>query len=108
MNKQTAELTIAVIDKARRVREMFEAQAPNELLVAHDELAAALDEYDSSIGYKASGFPSGIFTCPLCGSHCWGTSDALSPNAVGHCHGVGCKFSWFRKDDYKKMIFSGD
>jgi len=46
MEKLGLELAIAVIDKARRVRETFEAQAPKELLVAHHELADALDAYD--------------------------------------------------------------
>jgi len=41
-------LAAAVIEKARRVRQMFDAQAPNELLWAHDELADALNEYDES------------------------------------------------------------
>ena len=41
-------LAAAVIEKARRVRQMFDAKAPNELLWAHDELADALDEYDTA------------------------------------------------------------
>jgi len=38
-----------VVDKARRVREMFEAKLPNELLCAHDELADALDMMDGEM-----------------------------------------------------------
>lgn len=37
-----------ITDKARKVREMFDAQLPNDLLVAHDELAAALDSLHNS------------------------------------------------------------
>jgi hypothetical protein len=48
MSPSTSLLAAAVIDKARRVRQMFDAQAPNELLWAHDELADALDEYDAA------------------------------------------------------------
>lgn len=42
---------------------------------------------------------SGIFTCPKCGSHAWGTSACtLSTDKwIGHCHGTGCDFSWHRE-----------
>ena len=48
MSPSTSLLAAAVIEKARLVRQMFDAQAPNELLWAHDELADALDEYDAA------------------------------------------------------------
>ena len=38
----------AVVAKARQVRKMFDLTLPNELLVAHDLLADALDSLDET------------------------------------------------------------
>lgn len=45
---------------------------------------------------SASG--SAPFRCPKCGSAKWGTSHCTEPFAkwIGHCHGLGCKFTWHR------------
>jgi len=42
--RQHIEALRKIADAATKVREMFDAQAPNELLVAHDLLADALDD----------------------------------------------------------------
>jgi hypothetical protein len=45
-----------------------------------------------------------VFQCPECNGQYWGTSNASSDNAVGHCHdqfGQRCTFSWPRTDDDK-------
>ena len=52
------------------------------------------------------------FTCPVCGSHHFGTHWVSTPGmtpeqsdqsfkmtAEGYCHGEGCHFKWARRDD---------
>lgn len=43
------------------------------------------------------------FTCPLCGSHFFGTSGCTGPEHLmrGHCHGGNCNFTWSRAEDDK-------
>jgi hypothetical protein len=44
------------------------------------------------------------FTCPQCGSHCYGSSGLNCMQ--GNCHGPnGCRFTWPRTEDAK--YFSG-
>lgn len=41
------------------------------------------------------------FKCPDCGGTYWGTSGCLGPREKmrGHCHTIGCKFTWLRIHD---------
>jgi hypothetical protein len=52
-------------------------------------------------------YPAGEFTCPLCGSHYFGTEGGTSDKAkwYGHCHGgSGCTFTWHR-DTEDRLYF---
>jgi hypothetical protein len=75
-----------------------------------------------------------IFTCPECGSHCWGTSspglsdmnlaelsqqelvELFDKISVGNCHGhipsgdgssTSCRFTWPRSEDGKYFVGTG-
>jgi hypothetical protein len=46
------------------------------------------------------------FTCPECGSHCFGTySEGAS--SEGQCHGRLCRFTWNRLDDARYFRGTG-
>ena len=51
------------------------------------------------------------FTCPVCGSHRFGTTIKGPPldarTNVGHCHNIPCKFTWPRSDDAKYFHKTG-
>lgn len=68
-----------------------------------------------AIGVTAEGRSSSLFTCPLCGSHHFGSAaEAVkslfgrlqTPRLVRHCHGrtsagVACKFTFPESDDWR-------
>ena len=52
-----------------------------------------------------------MFYCPKCGGNNFGTSNALSPDARRHCHGMSddhgsrsCSFSWSVADDWRHYM----
>ena len=44
------------------------------------------------------------FTCPVCGSHAFGTEHCDMPpeEQIGQCHGFGCRYTWRRSEDAEK------
>lgn len=57
-------------------------------------LERVADALDLNLSVRLTG---SAFTCPLCGSETWGTSNATGPREtwIGHCHG-DCRYQWTR------------